>query len=79
MTFKFGDQQLKTIMCVYVYVYIYALLYQNIMVATNQKPTVDIHISTRKQPKHSAKDSEPQENKKRKGRKKDHQKQIQNN
>ena len=38
--FKLEDQQLKTIL------FIYRLLYQNLMVTTNQKSTIDTHTHT---------------------------------
>ena len=44
------DQQLKTIW------YIYRLLYQNLMGATNQKSTADTHTKKKKQYKHITKD-----------------------
>ena len=37
MHLKLRDQQLKTIM------YLYRLLYQNLMATANQKSTIDIH------------------------------------
>ena len=72
---KLRDQQPKTIL------YIYRLVYQNIMVTTNQK-LQQIHThKKKKQSKHNTKDSHKitrEENKKKKGRKKTR-KQIQNN
>ena len=42
MHLKLRDQQLKTIM------YSYRILYQNLMVTTNQKSTIDIHTQKKK-------------------------------
>ena len=42
MHLKLRDQQLKTIL------YIYRLLYQNLMVTTNQKSTIDTHTQKKK-------------------------------
>ena len=50
MHWKLRDQQLKTIL------YIYRLLYQNLMGTTNQKSTIDTHTKKKKQTKHSTKD-----------------------
>ena len=47
---KLRDKQLKTIL------YIYRLLYQNLMGNANQKTTTDIHTKKKKQPKHNTKD-----------------------
>ena len=51
MHLKLRDQQLKTIL------YIYRLLYQNLMVTTNQKSTIDIHKKNKKESKHNTKHS----------------------
>ena len=48
------DQQLKTIM----YIYIYRLLYQNFVVTANPKSTIGSHTNKKKQPKHDTKDSQ---------------------
>ena len=66
MHLKLRDQQLKTIL------YIYRLLYQNLLLITNQKPTIDVHTYTqKKQSKHNTKDSHQiAREQKRKGRRK---------
>ena len=51
MHLKLRDQELKTS------VYIYRLLYQNIMVTTNQKSTINTQTTKKKSSKHNAKDS----------------------
>ena len=51
MHLKLRDQQLKTIM------HMYRLLYQNLMVQTNQKSIIDIHTKKKKEFKHNTKDS----------------------
>ena len=43
MHLKLRDQQLKTIM------YIYRLLYENLMVTTNQKSIISIHSKEKKE------------------------------
>ena len=43
MHLKLRDQKLKTIM------YLYKLLYQNLMVTTNQKSIIDIHTKKKKE------------------------------
>ena len=64
MHLKLRDQQLKTI------VYRYRLLYQNLMVTTNQKSTINTHAKKKKQSKHNSKDSHQiTREQKRKGRK----------
>ena len=58
MHMQLRDQQIKTI----------PHLYQNFMVITKKKPTIDTHTNKKKQPKHNTKIViKPQE----KGRKKD--------
>ena len=51
MHLKLGDQQVKTIM------FTYRLLYQNLIVTTSQKSTIDIHTKKKKESKHNTKDS----------------------
>ena len=51
MCLKLRDQQFKTI------IYLYRLLYQNLMVTTNQKSIIDIHTKKKKESKHNTKDS----------------------
>ena len=46
---KLRDQQFKTTL------YIYRLLYQNLMGTANQKSTIDTHTKKTKQPKHNTK------------------------
>ena len=46
---KLRDQQLKTIL------FIYRLLYQNLIVTANQKSTIDAHIKRKKESKHNTK------------------------
>ena len=50
MHWKLRDQQLKTIL------YIYRLLYQNLMGTANQKSMIDTHTKKKKQSKHNTKD-----------------------
>ena len=50
MLWKLRDQQLKTIL------YIYGLLYQNLMATANQKSTIDTHTKKKKQSKHNTKE-----------------------
>ena len=65
MHWKLTDQQLKAIL------YIYRLLYQNLMGTTNQKCTTDTHTKKKKQSKHNTKDRhQVTREQKRKGRKK---------
>ena len=52
MHLKLRGQQLKTKL------YIYRLLYQNLIVTTNQKSTIDRHAKKKKQSKHNTKDSQ---------------------
>ena len=66
---KSKDQQLKTIL------FIYRLLYQNLMVTANQKPTIDTYTKKKKESKHKTKVNH-QITREWKGRKKDLQKQI---
>ena len=49
MRLKLKDQQFKTIL------FIYRLLYQNLMVTANQKPTIDTHTKKEKESKHNTK------------------------
>ena len=67
MHLKLRDRELKTIL------YMYRLLYQNLMVTSNQKSATDIHTKKKKESKHNTKDSHQitlEENKRRKtGRK----------
>ena len=49
MHLKFKDQQLKTIL------FIYSLLYQNLMVTANRKSTIDTHTKKKKESKHNTK------------------------
>ena len=51
MHLKLRDQELKTIL------FIYRLLYQNLMVTTHQKSIVDIHTKKKKELKSSTKDN----------------------
>ena len=51
MHLKLRDQELKTIL------FIYRLLYQNLMVTTHQKSIVDIHTKKKKELKSSTKES----------------------
>ena len=63
MHLRLRDHQLKTIL------YIYRLLYKNLMVTTDQKSTIDTHTKKKKQSKHNSKDSHQiarEENKRRK-------------
>lgn len=64
---KLRDQQFNTIL------YIYRLLYQNLMVATNQKSAIDTHTIKKKKSKHNARYSHQaiSKEKKDKGKKKD--------
>ena len=64
MHLQLRDQQPKTIL------QIYRLLYQNIMVTTNQKSTIDTHTNKKKQSKHNTKDSHQATREQKKGRKK---------
>ena len=62
---KLRDQQIKTTL------YIYRLLYQNIIEPANQKTKIDTHTKKKMQPKHNTKDSyktDRQENKRREER-----------
>ena len=52
MPLKLRDQQLKTIL------YIYRLLYQNLMITTNQKSTIDIQTKKEKESKYNIKDNQ---------------------
>ena len=49
MHLKLRDQQLKTIL------YIYRLIYQNLMGTANQKSTIDTHTKKKKESKHNTK------------------------
>ena len=49
MHMKFKDQQLKTILL------IYRLLYQNLMITTNRKSTIDTRTKKKKKSKHDTK------------------------
>ena len=49
MHLKLKDQQLKTIL------FIYRMLYQNLMITTNQKSTIDTHTKKKKESKHNTK------------------------
>ena len=49
---KLKDQQLKTIL------FIYRMLYQNLMVTTNWKSTIDKQTQKKKESKHNTKVSE---------------------
>ena len=51
MHLKLRDQQLKTIM------YIYRLLYQNLMANANENSIIDIHTKKKKESKHNTNDS----------------------
>ena len=51
MYWKLRDQQLTTVL------YIYRLLYQNLVGTTKQNSTIDGHTKTKKQCKHHTKDS----------------------
>ena len=53
MHLKLKDQQLKTIM----YISMYRLLYQNLVVTANQKSIIDIHTKKKNESKHNTKDS----------------------
>ena len=53
---KLRDQQLKN-NHVYIYIERERLLYQNLMVTTNQKSIIDIHTKKKKGSKHNTKDS----------------------
>ena len=67
MHFQLRDQQLKTIL------YIYRFIYQNIRVTANKKPTIAIHTNKKNQSKHNTKDSHQttrEENKRRREKKK---------
>ena len=55
MHFQLRDQQLKTIL--YVYIYTHILLYQNYRGTANQKCTIDIHTNKKNQLKCNTKDS----------------------
>ena len=73
MHLKLRDQQLKTIM------YIYRLLYQNLMVTTNEKSVIDIHTKKKKESKNNTKDNQSHEKRtKEERKKKDLKKRIQN-
>ena len=66
MHFKLKDQQLKIVL------FIYRLPYQNLIVTTNQKPTIDTHTQNKKESKHNTKSSYQmtrEENKRRRGEK----------
>ena len=75
MYLQLRDQQLKTIL------YIYRLLYQNLIVTANQKSTVDTHTKRKSNPKTTLKIVIKSQEKRTKeeGKKKGLQKQIQNN
>ena len=62
MHLQLRDQQLKTIL------YIQRLLYQNFMVAENQKPTIDRHTNEKKQSKYNSKGNNQTIRKGKKGR-----------
>ena len=51
MCLNLRGQQLKII------IFIFRLLYINLMVTTNQKSTIDTHTKKRKEFKHNSKDS----------------------
>ena len=74
MYLKLRDQQLRT--DIYIYIYIYS---RYLIVTTNQKSIIDTHTTKKKEPKHNTKDSHQitRNKRKRKG-KKDLQKQPQN-
>ena len=66
--------------------YIYRLLYKNLMVTTNQKSVIDTHTKKKNESRHNTKDSHQiirEENQRRRKKereeKKDLQKQVQNN
>ena len=64
MHLKLRDQQLRAI------IYIYRLLYQDLMVITNQKSITDIHTKKKKESKHNTKDIQiTNEENKRRGKK----------
>ena len=75
MHLKLRDQQLKTTL------YIYRLLYQNLMGTANQKTTIDTHKKKKKQLKQNTKDTHQttREENKRKRKERRPKKQIQNN
>ena len=76
MHLKLKDQQLKAIL------FIYRLLYQNLMVTTNQESTVDTHTQKKKESKHNTINlviKSQEKRTKEEGKKKDLQKQIPNN
>ena len=68
---KLRDQQHKTTL------YIYRLLYRNLLRPANQKTTIDTHTQKKKQPKHNTKDSHQTTIENRR-KEEDQQKQIQN-
>ena len=76
MYLQLRDQQLKTILCIYIYID----LYQNFITAS-QKSTVDPHTNKKKQSRQDTKDSHQttKENKREERKKKRQQKQIKNN
>ena len=51
MYLKLIDQELKTIM------YLYRLLYKDLMLTANQKSVIDIHMKKKKESKHNPKNS----------------------
>ena len=51
MHLKLRDQQLKTIM------HLYRWLYKNLMLTTNQKPVIDIRTKKKKESRYNTKDS----------------------
>ena len=74
MHFKLRDQQLKTIM------YLYRLLYQNLMVTSHQRSIIDIHPKKKKELNPTLKLLiKSEENRTKEKGTKDPQKQIQNN
>ena len=56
MYLQLRDQQFKTILCIYIYIYIHTLLYQNFMVTANQKSTINEYADKKKQSKSNTKD-----------------------